>query len=135
MKRTIMMFFGWMILAFWTASPSLAGDSTNAVIPTVPTPGVATMVDLGANKCIPCKMMAPIIRELQNEYAGRASIIFIDVWEHREQAQRFSIRAIPTQIFYDKSGKEVERHVGFLDKKSIVATFKKLGVPDGPKND
>ncbi len=129
MKRTIMVFFGWMILAFWTASPSLAGDSKNTVIPTVPTPGVATMVDLGANKCIPCKMMAPIIRELQNEYAGRASIIFIDVWKHREQAQRFSIRAIPTQIFYDKSGREVQRHVGFLDKKSIVAAFEKLGVP------
>ncbi len=129
MKRTIMVFFGWMILAFWTASPSLAGDLKNTVIPTVPTPGVATMVDLGANKCIPCKMMAPIIRELQNEYAGRASIIFIDVWKHREQAQRFSIRAIPTQIFYDKSGREVQRHVGFLDKKSIVAAFEKLGVP------
>ncbi len=71
-------------------------------IPSVPTPGLVTMVDLGAHKCIPCKMMAPIIAELQKEYAGRASIVFIDVWEHREQAQRFGIRSIPTQIFYDK---------------------------------
>ncbi|MGB8425892.1 MAG: thioredoxin family protein, partial [Desulfobacterales bacterium] len=97
----------------------------------VPTPGLVTMVDLGANKCIPCKMMAPIIEELKKEYAGRASIIFIDVWEDREQVDRFGIRAIPTQIFYDKTGREVERHVGFLDKKSIVATFEKLGVPKG----
>jgi len=88
-------------------------------------------VDLGANKCIPCKMMAPIIEELKREYAGRASIVFIDVWEHNEQVARFGIRAIPTQIFYDKTGREVERHVGFLDKKSIVATFEKLGVPKG----
>ena len=88
------------------------------------------MVDLGAHKCIPCKMMAPIIEELQKEYAGRASIIFIDVWKNREQAQRFGIRSIPTQIFYDKEGKEVSRHVGFLDKKSIVATFEKLGIPE-----
>ena len=87
------------------------------------------MLDLGADKCIPCKMMAPIIEELQKEYAGRASIIFIDVWKHREQAERFGIRVIPTQIFYDKDGKEVSRHMGFLDKESIVATFKKLGVP------
>jgi thioredoxin 1 len=87
------------------------------------------MVDLGAHKCIPCKMMAPIIKELQKEYTGRASIIFIDVWEHRDQARRFGIRSIPTQIFYDKAGREVRRHVGFMDKKSIVAIFEQLGVP------
>lgn len=107
----------------------LAEDSKTSQIPPVPTPGLVTMVDLGAHKCIPCKMMAPIIAELQKEYEGRASIIFIDVWEHREQAQRFGIRGIPTQIFYDKDGKEVGRHVGFLDKKSIIGAFEKLGVP------
>ena len=106
-----------------------AGDSKNEAIPPVPTPGLVTMVDLGAHKCIPCKMMTPIIEELQKEYKGRASIIFIDVWEHREQAQRFGIRGIPTQIFYDKEGKEVGRHVGFLGKKKIIGTFEKLGVP------
>ena len=74
-------------------------------------------------------MMAPIIAELKEEYAGRASIIFIDVWEHHEQAQRFGIRGIPTQIFYDKQGKEIKRHFGFLDKKSIVAIFDELDVP------
>ena len=106
-----------------------ADDLKKSDIPPVPTPGLVTMVDLGAHKCVPCKMMAPIIAELQKEYAGRASIVFIDVWEHREQAQRFGIRGIPTQIFYDKQGKEMKRHVGFLDKKSIVAMFDELGVP------
>lgn len=93
------------------------------------------MVDLGAHKCIPCKMMAPIIAELQKEYNGRASIIFIDVWENHDQAQRFGIRGIPTQIFYNKEGKEVGRHMGFLDKKSIAAAFEKLGVPTKAGND
>lgn len=104
-------------------------DNLEADIPPVPTPGLVTMVDLGAHKCIPCKMMAPIIAELQKEYAGRASIIFIDVWEHREQAQRFGIRGIPTQVFFDKQGKEIKRHFGFLDKKSIVTIFEELEVP------
>lgn len=118
------------VIICWTAATSFAGDSeTPAKIPPIPTPGMVTMLDLGAHKCIPCKMMAPIITELQKEYAGRASIIFIDVWEHQDQAQRFGIRGIPTQIFYDKEGKETARHVGFLDKKSIVSTFEKLGVP------
>lgn len=114
-----------------SGSPVLAGEPSGK-IPPVPTPGMVTMVDLGATKCIPCKMMAPILEELKKEYAGRASIVFIDVWENRDQAPKFGIRAIPTQIFYDKSGKEVSRHMGFMDKESIVAVFKKLGVPDKP---
>ena len=117
------------ILIFCLATTIFADDLKPAKIPPVPTPNLVTMVDLGAHKCTPCKMMAPIIAELQEEYAGRASIIFIDVWEHREQAQRFGIRSIPTQIFYDKQGKEIKRHVGFLDKKSIVAVFNELDVP------
>lgn len=108
---------------------TLPGHARIADIPPVPTPGVVTMVDLGAHKCIPCKMMAPIIAQLQKEYSGRASVIFIDVWEHQEQAKRFGIRTIPTQIFFDKEGKEVSRHVGFMDKKSIEKTFETLGVP------
>lgn len=119
---------GIMIACFATA-PAVADDSKSETIPRIPTPGLVTMVDLGADKCIPCRMMAPIIKDLQKEYAGRASIVFIDVWEHRDQAQRFGVRSIPTQVFYDKAGKEIGRHVGFWDKKSIVAVFKKLGVP------
>ena len=118
-----------LLAACLASMAAWAGDSKNDAIPPVPTPGLVTMLDLGAHKCIPCKMMAPIIAELQKEYKGRASIIFIDVWEHREQAQRYGIRGIPTQIFYDKEGKEVGRHLGFLEKKSIVATFDKLDVP------
>ncbi len=94
----------------------------------IPEKGKVTMVDLGAKKCIPCKMMAPIIEALQEEYKGRAVVTFIDVWEKPEEAKKFSIRTIPTQIFYDTEGKEVRRHEGFIDKKSIVAMFDKLGV-------
>jgi len=116
-----------VMLLCWVVAVS-ANDPKVTAVPPVPTPGLVTMVDLGAHKCIPCKMMAPIIAELQKEYVGRASIVFIDVWEHREQAQRFGIRAIPTQIFYNRQGKEIKRHVGFMDKKSIVTVFEELGV-------
>ncbi len=116
------------IVLLQTATLALAGDAA-VDIPPVPTPGFITMVDLGADKCVPCRMMAPIIEELQKEYAGRVSIIFIDVWKHRDQARRFGIRGIPTQIFYDKQGKETGRHVGFFDKKSIIAMFDQLGAP------
>jgi thioredoxin 1 len=94
----------------------------------IPVPGMVTMVDLGAKKCVPCKMMAPILEELKEEYTDRAAIIFIDVWVDPDAGRKFGIRAIPTQIFFDAEGKEVGRHEGFLDKASIVAELQKLGV-------
>jgi len=116
-----------LMVALGLSSVSLsAGESSK--VPTVPVKGMVTMVDIGAKKCIPCKMMAPIMEELEKEYAGKAAIIFIDVWEHREQGEKFGIRAIPTQIFYDKDGKEVYRHEGFLEKEHIVAVLEKHGV-------
>ena len=106
-----------------SASDLISGKPQN-----VPIPGMVTMVDVGAHKCIPCKMMTPIIEELSQEYAGRAAIAFIDVWEHREEAAKYGVRSIPTQIFYDSNGKEQYRHTGFLSKKDIVSKLKELGV-------
>jgi thioredoxin 1 len=94
----------------------------------LPVKGMVTMIDLGADKCIPCKMMAPIMAKLEKAYEGKAAIVFIDVWKHNEQAGRFGIRAIPTQIFYDQTGREVYRHVGFMGEKEIVNQFSKMGV-------
>lgn len=94
----------------------------------VPIPGIVNMVDLGAHQCIPCKMMAPILKELSVEYDGKAAIVFIDVWENPEVKEQFGIKSIPTQIFYDSEGNEVYRHTGFLAKKHIVKKLKKFGV-------
>jgi thioredoxin 1 len=106
-----------------TAAIVFAEDFSN-----VPAKGIVTMVDLGAETCIPCKMMAPVMVKLKKIYEGKAAIIFIDVWENKEQSPRFEIRAIPTQIFFDKKGNEVFRHVGFFDEKSIVEQLTKMGV-------
>jgi thioredoxin 1 len=94
----------------------------------LPVKGMVTMIDLGADKCVPCKMMAPIMAKLEKAYEGRAAIVFIDVWKHNEQAGRFGIRAIPTQIFYNENGGEVYRHVGFMGEKAIVDQLKKMGI-------
>ena len=96
----------------------------------LPSPGTGrvTMIDLGATECIPCKMMAPIIEELKTRYAGKADIVFIDVWKYPDQAEKFGVKVIPTQIFYDANGKEVFRNIGFLDKNRIVDILTKLGV-------
>jgi len=94
----------------------------------VPVKGMPTMVDLGANECIPCKMMVPVMEKVEKKYKGKAAIVFIDVWKDKEQAKRFGIRAIPTQIFFDKAGKEVHRHEGFMGEADIDRIFKEMGV-------
>ena len=86
------------------------------------------MVDLGAGKCIPCKMMKPILDELKRDYADRFITEFIDVWENPDAGKKYGIEMIPTQIFYDAEGKERFRHVGFFGKEDILGKWKELGV-------
>ncbi|MDO9228589.1 MAG: thioredoxin family protein [Syntrophales bacterium] len=116
--------YGLSLLSLFAPPASLFAAAT----PAVPVKGMVTMVDLGAKKCIPCKMMAPILEKLEKVYAGRAAIVFLDVWEDPKPAHRFSISGIPTQIFFDKRGKEVFRHLGFLSEEEIVRRLKDMGV-------
>jgi thioredoxin 1 len=105
-----------------------SASETQASYADIPHKGTVTMLDLGADKCIPCKMMAPIIEKLKKDYNGKADIIFIDVWKDPKQGERFKISSIPTQIFFDKDGKEAGRHEGFLKEALIVEKLKELGV-------
>lgn len=89
---------------------------------------MVTMIDLGAKKCIPCKMMAPVLEKMKKIYHKKAAIVFIDVWENREQIARFGIEAIPTQIFFDANCREVYRHMGFMGEKEISLQLEKMGV-------
>src|SRR5450759_5135012 len=90
--------------------------AADSAAPSEPPRARPRLVDLGADKCIPCKMMAPILAELTKEYAGQLDVVFIDVWKKREERARYGIRLIPTQIFYDATGKELFRHEGFFAK-------------------
>jgi thioredoxin 1 len=109
--RVLLLFISLLLL------PVAEGRAAETI---APVPGMVTMVDLGARSCIPCKMMAPILEELEKEYQGKAAIIFIDVWQNEDEGKRFAVSMIPTQIFFDRSGKEVYRHTGFLEKQAIV---------------
>lgn len=93
--------------------------------------GIPSLVDLGRTFCIPCKMMAPILDELKKEYAGRLNVEFIDVGKRPGDAKKYAIRAIPTQVFMDASGKELYRHIGFYSKEDILKKWKELGVDLG----
>ncbi len=85
------------------------------------------LVDLGAGKCIPCKMMAPILEDLKKDHAGKLEVVFIDVWQNSDEGSKYKIRVIPTQIFYSPEGKELFRHEGFYSREDILAKWKELG--------
>jgi thioredoxin 1 len=103
-----------------TSAPTEAKALSSASLP--------RLVDLGADKCIPCKMMAPILDELKTTYAGRLQVDFIDVWKNQSAGQEYGIRVIPTQIFYSADGKELFRHEGFFSKEDILAKCAELGM-------
>jgi len=89
-----------------------------------------TFIELGSVKCTPCKMMQPIMEEIEKEYADQVKVIFYDVWttEGKPYAQEYGIRLIPTQVFLDKDGKEYSRHEGFFPKEELVKVLKMQGV-------
>jgi thioredoxin 1 len=104
---------------------ALQSPSTPAV---AGAPGLPRLVDLGSVSCIPCKMMAPILEELKKEYAGRLNVEFYDIVQNPETGRTYSVRVMPTQIFFDATGKERFRHEGFISKDDILAKWKELGV-------
>lgn len=86
------------------------------------------LLDFGRGTCIPCKKMAPILKELAEEYKGRMDIRIIEIHHEQEMTQANRVRLIPTQVFYDSNHKEVFRHEGFMDKEAIKKIFDKMGV-------
>ncbi len=89
---------------------------------------IPRLLDVGATKCIPCKMMAPVLEELRGQYKDRLTVDFIDVWENPDAAEKYDVSTIPTQIFFDAEGKERYRHIGFISKDDILRKWKELGV-------
>jgi thioredoxin 1 len=90
--------------------------------------GLPKLLDLGADKCIPCKQMAPILVELRKDYADKFITEFVDVWKHPDAGKQYGIKLIPTQIFFDADGKELFRHEGFYGREDILNKWKDLGV-------
>lgn len=111
-----------------TASEPVAVANTDAAKPAQTITGLPRMIDLGAGKCVPCKLMKPILDELRQEYKNSFEVIFIDVWENPDEAKKYNIKMIPTQIFYDASGKELFRHEGFYSKEDILGKWKELKI-------
>jgi thioredoxin 1 len=89
--------------------------------------GKPVLVDFGANSCVPCRQIRPILKEIAKEQTGKAEILVIDVYKFKSLAAEYKVQVIPTLIFFDKTGKEVYRHMGAWDKDSIVKKLAEIG--------
>ena len=87
-----------------------------------------TLIELGSHNCTPCRMMMPIIEELKTKYESSLNVQFIDVWQDKNAAEKYRIRAIPTQIYLDAKGNEIFRQEGFFPKEDILKKWKELGI-------
>lgn len=116
-------------VAAYVLRPAANADPTASVGSQIAeTTALPRLLDLGADKCVPCRMMAPILEELRRDYAGIMTVEFIDVWKVPAAAQPYEIRVIPTQIFFAPDGSELFRHEGFFSREDILAKWRELGV-------
>jgi thiol-disulfide isomerase/thioredoxin len=88
----------------------------------------ATIVEFGAVGCVPCDMMQPILQNLRKKYPQNLNVLFVNVREKNILGARYGVRSIPIQVFFDKKGKEVFRHVGYYPEKEIVKKLAEMGL-------
>ena len=113
----------------WMASllcSLVCGSARAALDGDFPEPGMVTLVDFGAETCLPCKAMAPILKKLDVAYEGRAAVRFVSTVKHPETARRYRVSVIPTQIVFDHRGKIVGWHTGFMDEQGLRAKLDEL---------
>lgn len=110
------------------------------------------IIDFGADSCIPCKQMAPVLKQLNSELQEKAIIRFVDVWKYPKLANGYPIELIPTQIFInsdgtpyapenadelelefikDENGKHIfTTHVGALTVEQMKSMLKEMGLSE-----
>jgi thioredoxin 1 len=120
-----------ILFLFVSRAPAQAkSESPQAKEPVTTIRPAVTFVELGSVKCIPCRQMQPVMKAIEEKYAGRVKVVFHDVWtdEGRSSGDRYDIRLIPTQVFLDSTGKEFFRHEGFYPEAEIHRLLQKRGL-------
>ena len=90
--------------------------------------GKWSVIEFGGPTCIPCRKMQPTLVDLQQQLGPRAQVRNFYVTEHLKEAQAYQVMAMPTQVIFDPSGKEVARHIGVWPKEEFIAALAKAGL-------
>jgi thioredoxin 1 len=129
-KKTIVLanLLAFMIILFPQQGPYSQSIQDRRFPKEIASTPLPKLLDFGRGKCIPCKAMAPILKELSEEYKDRVIIKVIEIDQESGLTTANRIRLIPTQIFFDAKNQEVLRHEGFMDKNEIKKVFQKMGI-------
>jgi len=106
-------------LVVWQALPTLAQGSAAAK-------GKPALYEFGAKWCIPCKEMKEVMAALKTSHGDQVEFRMVYADEERPLFEQYKIMLIPTQVFFDASGKEVDRHIGALPKEEVIKKLKEL---------
>lgn len=89
-----------------------------------------TFIELGSVRCIPCQKMQSVMKSIEEKYSDQVKVVFHDVWtpEGEPFGDQYGIKAIPTQVFLDASGKEFFRHEGYFPEEELIEVLKTKGV-------
>jgi thioredoxin 1 len=126
MKKKIIIMLSIVILFLLFSCGNQAEKSDTKIVDSVQTAKI-TFIELGSLNCIPCKMMQPIMKEIEEEFSETVKVVFYDVWtkEGKKYGQQYGIKLIPTQVFLDENGEEFFRHQGFFKKEEIKKLINK----------
>jgi thioredoxin 1 len=111
-----------------TAKTADIPTNTEEELATALKSGKPVLVDFGANTCMPCRQLRPILDEIKKEQAGKLEVLVLDVYKHQTLAGEYRIQVIPTLVFFDSSGKEMFRQQGFMPKAALMTELNKIGV-------
>lgn len=100
----------------------------SATFTKVLTNGRYSLIEFGGRRCIPCRQMQPILTDLNTNHASSVNIFNVYVDEERDLSRNYRISLIPTQIIFDRTGKEITRHVGYWEKENLIAELRKLQI-------
>jgi thioredoxin 1 len=88
--------------------------------------GKPTLAEFGGQNCAPCKAMWPVLTELAKDYHDTYNIIIIDVSKNQELANRYNIRMIPIQVYFDKYGQPKKNHLGGVTREEILQELQNI---------
>ena len=126
MKKRLMLLVA--LITFLTLSGYSNAMEVNTFLNNAKKEGKVVMLELGSVGCIPCEQMKPVMEKMRTNYKGKLEVLFIDVRKDHENARRFGVTVIQTQVFLDKNGKEFHRHIGFYGYEEIEPVLKKAGL-------
>lgn len=109
------------------------GADSGPAAPALPT-GKPLLLEFTRDHCLPCEIMAPWMKQLREQHEQRVQIVEINIDrpENKPLGRYFKARSIPTQVYVDRYGREVSRHVGIATKAQMERTMKRHGFLDDP---